>query len=56
MKGTSYDQDARFADKTKRMLENSQWPDKYDIKISLEKVDIDLIKTWIEKRIFRLLG
>ena len=47
MKGTSYDQDARFSDKTKRMLENSQWPDKYDIKISLEKVDIDLIKTWI---------
>lgn len=46
MKGTSYDQDARFADKTKRMLENSTWPDKYDIKIDLDKVDMDLIKAW----------
>jgi serine/arginine repetitive matrix protein 1 len=46
MKGTSYEQDSRFADKTKKMLEMSQWPDKYSIKIDLDKVDLDLIKSW----------
>jgi len=37
-RGTSLDQDARFEDKTKKMLLKSQWPDKYDIKIDLNKV------------------
>lgn len=38
IRGTTHDQDARFADKTKKMLEKSQWPDKYDTKIDLSKV------------------
>jgi hypothetical protein len=38
IRGTTHDQDARFCDKTKKMLEKSQWPDKYDIKIDLSKV------------------
>lgn len=38
IRGTTHDQDSRFCDKTKKMLEKSQWPDKYDIKIDLTKV------------------
>ena len=38
IRGTNHDQDARFSDKTKKMLSKSQWPDKYDIKIDLQKV------------------
>ena len=38
IRGTTHDQDARFSDKTKKMLEKSQWPDKYDTKIDLSKV------------------
>jgi len=38
IRGTNHDQDARFEDKTKRMLEKSNWPEKYDIKIDLKKV------------------
>lgn len=38
IRGTNHDQDARFQDKTKRMLEKSNWPEKYDIKIDLKKV------------------
>ena len=38
IRGTNHDQDARFADKTKKMLTKSTWPDKYDIKIDLKKV------------------
>lgn len=41
IRGTNHDQDARFADKTKKMLEKSQWPDKYDIKIDLKKVRME---------------
>jgi len=40
IRGTTHDQDARFCDKTKKMLEKSQWPDKYDIKIDLAKVSL----------------
>lgn len=47
IRGTTQEQDCRFADKTKKMLENSVWPDKYDIKIDLTKVDLDLINSWI---------
>lgn len=38
IRGTTHDQDARFPDKNKKMLENSKWPDKYNIKIDLTKV------------------
>lgn len=38
IRGTSHDQDARFKDKAHKMLLQSKWPDKYDIKIDLNKV------------------
>ena len=63
IRGTNHDQDARFADKTKKMLEKSQWPDKYELKIDLKKVwrhlikvDYELIKVWIDQKITKLLG
>jgi hypothetical protein len=44
IRGTSYDQDSRFADKNKIMLEKSVWPDKYDFKIDLKKVQYHLFR------------
>jgi len=44
IRGTNHDQDARFCDKIKKMLEKSQWPDKYDIKIDLTKVALLLVR------------
>lgn len=38
IRGTSHDQDARFKDKAQKMLAESNWPDKYDIKINLAQV------------------
>ena len=32
------------------------FPDKYDVRVDLDKVDVDLIKDWMEKRIFKLIG
>ena len=39
IRGTNYEQDNRFPDKQKRILSTSQWPDEYDTKIDLSKVD-----------------
>lgn len=44
IRGTNYDQDARFANKTQNMLSKSQWPDKYDIKVDLNKVHLLLFR------------
>ena len=44
IRGTNHDQDARFSDKTKKMLIKSTWPDKYDIKVDLKKVDRDVFR------------
>ena len=46
IRGTNHDQDARFSDKTKNMLIKSTWPDKYDTKVDLKKV---------ERSVFRLI-
>lgn len=56
IRGTNYEQDSRFADKTKRMLEKSVWPDEYDQRVNLGKVDMELVKMWIEKKVKELLG
>lgn len=42
IRGTSHEQDARFKDKAQKMLLESKWPDKYDTKIDLTKVYINL--------------
>ncbi len=42
IRGTSHEQDARFKDKTQKMLQESTWPEKYDIKIDLSKVALSL--------------
>jgi hypothetical protein len=40
IRGTSHEQDSRFKDKAQKMLLESKWPEKYDIKIDLSKVSI----------------
>jgi len=40
IRGTTHDQDSRFANKTQKMLMKSQWPDKYDTKMDLNKVPL----------------
>jgi hypothetical protein len=51
IRGTSHEQDSRFADKSKKMLEKSVWPDEYDQRVNLKKVDFELIKLWIEQKV-----
>ena len=43
IRGTNHDQDARFSNKTQKMLTKSTWPDKYDTKVDLNKVQSHLL-------------
>ena len=56
IRGTSHEQDFRFADKSKKMLQESKWPDKYDTKIDLSKVDLSILELWVNKRVESLMG
>lgn len=44
IRGTNIDQDSRFKDKSQKMLNESTWPEKYDKKIDLTKVNALSIK------------
>jgi serine/arginine repetitive matrix protein 1 len=56
IRGTSHEQDSRFPDKCKKMLEKSTWPEEYDNRVNLQKVDFDLIKLWIDQKVRELFG
>ncbi|CAM4939237.1 unnamed protein product [Rotaria socialis] len=55
-KGTSAEQDSRFANKQKKLLKQMKFPDNIDVKIDMLKVKIDVLKSWITKRLQELLG
>ncbi|UJR15708.1 hypothetical protein I4U23_002643 [Adineta vaga] len=55
-KGTSADQDSRFANKQKKLLKQMKFPDNIDVKVDMLKVNLDVIKPWITMRLQELLG
>jgi serine/arginine repetitive matrix protein 1 len=55
-KGTSAEQDSRFANKQKKLLKQMKFPDNIDVKIDMLKINLDVIKPWITKRLQELLG
>ncbi|CAM4821354.1 unnamed protein product [Rotaria magnacalcarata] len=55
-KGTSAEQDSRFANKQKKLLKQMKFPDNIDVKIDMLKVKLDVLKSWITKRLQELLG
>ncbi|CAF4035457.1 unnamed protein product [Rotaria sordida] len=55
-KGTSAEQDSRFANKQKKLLKQMKFPDNIDVKIDMLKVNLDTLKSWITKRLQELLG
>ncbi|CAF0979119.1 unnamed protein product [Adineta ricciae] len=55
-KGTSAEQDSRFANKQKKLLKQMKFPDNIDVKIDSSKINLDVIKPWIAKRLHELLG
>ncbi|CED83863.1 Splicing coactivator SRm160/300, subunit SRm160 (contains PWI domain) [Phaffia rhodozyma] len=55
-KGTSIDQDRRFADKESKLLRNTKFPESYSAKVDLRKVNLAVMRPWMVKEVTRLLG
>ncbi|KAK6997451.1 PWI domain-containing protein, partial [Favolaschia claudopus] len=55
-KGTSADQDRRFADKELKLLKSTKFPANFEKKVDMRKVNMTVIKPWIAKKIVELLG
>jgi serine/arginine repetitive matrix protein 1 len=54
--GTSQEQDIRFTDKTKKLLKTINFPKILSEKIEMSKVNLDVLRPWIAKRVTELLG
>eukprot|EP00123_Amoebidium_parasiticum_P016466 comp23439_c0_seq1/m.39081 comp23439_c0_seq1/g.39081 ORF comp23439_c0_seq1/g.39081 comp23439_c0_seq1/m.39081 type:complete len:366 (-) comp23439_c0_seq1:537-1634(-) len=57
-RGTSADQDVRFSNKEKKLLEQlkSKFPPEFETAVDLNKVNLDVVKPWITDRVTELLG
>lgn len=55
-KGTSAEQDNRFADKKKKLLKSMRFADGLEKKVDMNKVNVETLKPWISQRITELLG
>ncbi|KAJ7366461.1 PWI domain-containing protein, partial [Mycena albidolilacea] len=63
-KGTSADQDRRFADKELKLLKSTKFPAHFEtkthnltvFKVDMRKVNLNVIKPWIAKKIVELVG
>ncbi|ESK88604.1 hypothetical protein Moror_3102 [Moniliophthora roreri MCA 2997] len=55
-KGTSADQDRRFSDKELKLLKTMKFPPEFDKKVDMRKVNLNVIKPWITKKVVELVG
>ncbi|KAG1826653.1 hypothetical protein EV424DRAFT_1345436 [Suillus variegatus] len=55
-KGTSADQDRRFSDKELKLLKSMKFPSEFDKKVDLKKVNLNVIRPWIAKKVTELVG
>ena len=55
-KGTSIDQDTRYKDKTRELVDKSKFPAIFGTKVSTTKVNMEVMRPWIAQRITELLG
>mmetsp|Transcript_20803 Transcript_20803/g.34275 ORF Transcript_20803/g.34275 Transcript_20803/m.34275 type:complete len:626 (+) Transcript_20803:35-1912(+) len=55
-RGTNTEQDTRFSDKDKKLLQTTKFPEIYSSKVDFAKVNLEVIKPWITKRITEILG
>ncbi|EJD45432.1 PWI domain-containing protein [Auricularia subglabra TFB-10046 SS5] len=55
-KGTSSEQDTRFSDKELKLLKTLKFPPEFDKKVDMRKVNLQVIRPWIAKRVVELSG
>ena len=56
LRGVSADQDARFRNKEKKLLKSLKFPAEFSTKVDLRKVNWEVMKPWIARRVTELLG
>eukprot|EP01023_Acetabularia_acetabulum_P019819 TRINITY_DN20168_c0_g2_i1.p1 TRINITY_DN20168_c0_g2~~TRINITY_DN20168_c0_g2_i1.p1 ORF type:complete len:215 (-),score=27.25 TRINITY_DN20168_c0_g2_i1:46-690(-) len=56
LRGVSASQDGRFTDKTKQLKQKLKFPKQLDTKITFSKVNLEVIREWIAKRVTALLN
>ena len=54
-RGTTIEQDGRFKNKEKKLFDNINIPE-FDITIDIKKIEIKIIKDWIDRKIKSILG
>ena len=55
-RGTTMEQDGRFKNKEKKLLENITFPKEFEIPIDIKKIEMKVIKDWVERKIKTILG
>lgn len=54
-KGTSIDQNSKFTDKDKKIINNTKWPEVFEQKVDISKVNLESLKDWMDQRITELM-
>ncbi|KAJ3123741.1 Serine/arginine repetitive matrix protein 1 [Nowakowskiella sp. JEL0407] len=55
-RGTTTEQDSRFADKNKKLLKNTKFAPILLKKVNVQKVNLQILRPWISQKITSLLG
>ncbi|KAI6233063.1 Serine arginine repetitive matrix protein [Aphelenchoides fujianensis] len=55
-RGTNIEQDGRFGNKEKQLLKTMRFDKALDTKVDIKKVQIDVVKPWITKKLTAMLG
>lgn len=55
-RGVSAAQDARFKDKEQQLLGSSRFPQMFDERVDMERVNMKVMRPWIVERVEELLG
>ncbi|EME31859.1 splicing factor PWI domain-containing protein [Galdieria sulphuraria] len=55
-RGTSFEQDARFSNKWKKLLSSTKFPEIYSQQVQTKLVQLDAIRAWVSTKLQHLLG
>jgi len=55
-RGTNIEQDKRFSDKDRKLMKQMKFSENLNHKIDMKKIELNVLKPWITKRITEMLG
>ena len=55
-RGVSAAQDGRFSDKDKKLLKSTKFPDSFNTRVDMAKVQLEVIRPWIHQELKKYLG